>query len=92
MLINLTNVNADRKDAVDLESTSARPRSWAGVALPRMEIRDAGEADLPEILAIYNDVIATSTAVYHDDPVTLDDRRRMARRARGAGVPGPGCR
>ena len=30
--------------------------------------RDAVEQDVPEILAIYNDVIATSTAVYRDDP------------------------
>ena len=37
-------------------------------------IRPANEADLPGILAIYNDVIATSTAVYADDPVTLQDR------------------
>ena len=30
---------------------------------------------LPGILAIYNDVIATSTAVYSDQPVTVEDRR-----------------
>ena len=35
----------------------------------------ASEADLPGILAIYNDVIATSTAVYTSEPATLDDRR-----------------
>jgi L-amino acid N-acyltransferase len=39
-----------------------------------MHIRDAGAGDLPGILAIYNDVIATSTAVYAEQPVTLDDR------------------
>jgi phosphinothricin acetyltransferase len=39
------------------------------------EIRDAREADLPAILAIYNDVVATSTAIYRDDPATLEDRR-----------------
>jgi L-amino acid N-acyltransferase YncA len=38
-------------------------------------IRPAIEDDLPGILAIYNDVIATSTAVYADDPVPLDERR-----------------
>lgn len=37
-------------------------------------IADAREDDLPAVLAIYNDVIATSTAVYTDTPVTLDDR------------------
>ena len=40
-----------------------------------MEIRDATDADLPGVLGIYNDVIATSTAVFTTDPVTLDDRR-----------------
>jgi phosphinothricin acetyltransferase len=38
-------------------------------------IRDARDTDLLEVLRIYNDVIATSTAVYRDDPATLDDRR-----------------
>lgn len=38
-------------------------------------IRDAEEADLPSILAIYNDVIASSTAVYMEEPVTLENRR-----------------
>ena len=42
---------------------------------PSMEIRDATEADLAEILAIYNEVIANSTAVYADRPSTLDERR-----------------
>jgi L-amino acid N-acyltransferase len=37
-------------------------------------VRDAESADLPGILAIYNDVIATSTAVYSDTPATLEDR------------------
>ena len=40
-----------------------------------MEIRDAAEADLPGLLGIYNDVITTSTAVYSNVTVTLDDRR-----------------
>ena len=39
-----------------------------------MEIRDAGLADLPALLAIYNEVIATSTAIYTEQPATLDDR------------------
>jgi phosphinothricin acetyltransferase len=48
-----------------------------------VRIRDASEADVPAILAIYNDVIATSTAVYREQPATLDDRRQWfdARRA-----------
>jgi len=40
-----------------------------------VEIRDAQDSDLPELLSIYNDVIATSTAVFTTAPVTLADRR-----------------
>lgn len=40
-----------------------------------MLIRDAIEADLPMILEIYNEVIANTTAVYREDPSTLEDRR-----------------
>jgi len=39
-----------------------------------MTIRDAVAEDVPAILAIYNEVIASSTAVYRDTPATLDDR------------------
>jgi L-amino acid N-acyltransferase len=38
-------------------------------------IRAAREADLPGVLAIYNDVIASSTAVYTSQPATLEERR-----------------
>jgi L-amino acid N-acyltransferase YncA len=34
-------------------------------------VADAGEADLPAILAIYNDAIANTTAVYTDALSTL---------------------
>jgi L-amino acid N-acyltransferase len=40
-----------------------------------MEIRDAREEDLPGVLAIYNDVLTTSTAIYNETPVTLENRR-----------------
>jgi L-amino acid N-acyltransferase YncA len=39
-----------------------------------MLIRDARDDDLPQILAIYNEVIASSTAVYATDPVPLAER------------------
>jgi L-amino acid N-acyltransferase YncA len=39
-----------------------------------MLIRSADESDLPEILAIYNDIVANTTAVYRDQPVTLEER------------------
>jgi len=38
-------------------------------------IRPAGEADLPGILTIYNEVIINSTAVYTDSPVPLQERK-----------------
>lgn len=38
-------------------------------------IRAATEDDLPAILAIYNEVIATTTAVYDYEPHTLEMRR-----------------
>ncbi len=50
-----------------------------------MHIEPATSADLPAILAITNDVIATSTAIYADDPATLADRAAWfaARQAQG---------
>jgi L-amino acid N-acyltransferase len=38
-------------------------------------VRAATDGDLPAILAIYNEVIATSTAVYALEPAALDERR-----------------
>ena len=52
-----------------------------------MIIRDATAQDLPGILAIYNDVIATSTAVYALEPVSLADRARWRRHARRRAFP-----
>lgn len=48
-------------------------------------VRDAELGDLAAILEIYNDVIATSTAVYTDRPATIEDRRVWleARQAHG---------
>jgi L-amino acid N-acyltransferase YncA len=37
-------------------------------------VRDATEADLPMILAIYNEIIANTTAVYSETPVSLENR------------------
>lgn len=50
-----------------------------------MRIRDAIHSDLPQILAIFNDVIATSTTVYALGPVSLEDRAQwmQARQAQG---------
>ena len=46
------------------------------MAVRSVTVRDAGEDDVPGILSIYNDVIASSTAVYRETPATLDDRRQ----------------
>jgi L-amino acid N-acyltransferase YncA len=39
-----------------------------------IHIKDAAVADLPDLLGIYNQVIVTSTAIYADQPATLEDR------------------
>lgn len=52
-----------------------------------MEIRDAVESDLSGLLAIYNDVIATSTAIYSYERVTLEDRTQWWRARVATGYP-----
>jgi phosphinothricin acetyltransferase len=52
-----------------------------------MEIRSACAADLPGITAIYNDVLATSTAIYADQPSTLEARHAWWESRRRAGYP-----
>ncbi len=50
-------------------------------------VRDAVEQDIPAVLAIYNEVIATSTAVYIDEPTTLEERHAWWRARTDAGYP-----
>lgn len=50
-------------------------------------LRDAAEDDLAGLAAIYNDVIATSTAIYSSVPVTVQDRRRWWQARVDAGYP-----
>jgi phosphinothricin acetyltransferase len=52
-----------------------------------MTVRDARESDLTSILAIYNDVIQTSTAVYTETETTLEDRRAWWTERVGQGYP-----
>jgi L-amino acid N-acyltransferase len=52
-----------------------------------MLIRDAREDDLPGILAIYNHVIAHTTAVYTDTPAPLADREAWFEARRAGGFP-----
>lgn len=50
---------------------------------------DATVDDLPAIVGLYNDVIATTTAIYRDrdDPVTLADRAAWLAERRADGFP-----
>jgi L-amino acid N-acyltransferase YncA len=50
-------------------------------------ITDATAADLPGLVAIYNEVIATSTAVYSSEPVTLAERSSWWRTRTAQGYP-----
>jgi L-amino acid N-acyltransferase YncA len=52
-----------------------------------VHVGDAAEEDLPGILAIYNEVIANSTAVFSDLAVTLQERERWLAARRAAGYP-----
>ena len=52
-----------------------------------MNVRDAVEPDVPGLLAIYNEVIATSTAIYIDQPTTLEERLAWWRGRVAAGYP-----
>jgi L-amino acid N-acyltransferase len=50
-------------------------------------LSDATEDDLPGILAIFNDVIANTTAVYREQPVTLEERRSWMQSRIAQGYP-----
>ncbi len=52
-----------------------------------IQINDATEADLAGIVAIYNEVIATSTAIYSYEPVTLIERHEWWRARVALGYP-----
>ncbi|MDA5193738.1 GNAT family N-acetyltransferase [Govanella unica] len=52
-----------------------------------LQVRAAAVRDLPDILAIYNYVIATSTAVYTCEPVDLANRRAWFEERGRSGYP-----
>jgi phosphinothricin acetyltransferase len=52
-----------------------------------MQIRDAVEADIDEITAIYNEVLTHTTAIYNDQPVTREDRLAWWQARIGQGYP-----
>ena len=60
----------------------------SGAAVPDgLQLEDAAEADLAGLVAIYNDVVATSTAIFSNLPVTLDERRKWWQARIGQGYP-----
>jgi phosphinothricin acetyltransferase len=52
-----------------------------------MIVRDAGEAELSGILAIYNDAVAHTTAIWNEVLVDLDNRRQWWRGRMETGFP-----
>ena len=50
-------------------------------------IRPATEADLSAILAIYNDAVLNTTAIWNETQVDLEDRRAWMDARRAAGFP-----
>lgn len=50
-------------------------------------IRSMEERDVPEVLAIYNDIILTSTAVYINEPQTLKEKQQWYTERNQAGYP-----
>jgi L-amino acid N-acyltransferase len=50
-------------------------------------IREGVEADLPELLSIYNDIILHTTAVYDYEPHTMDMRKQWWDTKRQQGFP-----
>jgi phosphinothricin acetyltransferase len=52
-----------------------------------MKIRDAVHDDLPAILEIHNDAIRTTTAIWDEHEVDLDERRAWFEGRREAGLP-----
>jgi phosphinothricin acetyltransferase len=50
-------------------------------------IRPATEADIAAIMAIYNDAVAKTTAIWNDNPVDADNRRAFLAARRALGYP-----
>lgn len=52
-----------------------------------IKIRNAADEDLPQLLTIYNEIIANTTAVYDYDPHTLEMRRKWFETKKEQGFP-----
>jgi L-amino acid N-acyltransferase YncA len=51
------------------------------------KIRPAAEADIPAILAIYNDAVENTTAIWNETPVDLANRKSWFAERTGRGFP-----
>jgi L-amino acid N-acyltransferase YncA len=52
-----------------------------------MLVRDALNSDIPRVLDIYNEVILSSTAIYAEEPVSLDNRTTWFTQQKERGFP-----
>ncbi|HVZ57288.1 MAG TPA: GNAT family N-acetyltransferase [Chitinophagaceae bacterium] len=52
-----------------------------------IRVREAVEADLPEMLVIYNDIIRHTTAVYHYEPQSAESRQAWFKDKQAQGFP-----
>jgi phosphinothricin acetyltransferase len=52
-----------------------------------IEVRTAQEPDLPGILAIYNDAVANTTAIWNETDADLENRRLWMKERQGRGFP-----
>lgn len=55
--------------------------------MPDVIIRPADRADLPAVLAIYNDAVLHTTAIWNDTAVDLEDRERWFQQRTEGGYP-----
>jgi len=52
-----------------------------------MNIRDATDADVPQILAIHNEVVTNTTAIYDETTSTIEERRAWFEARKSGGWP-----
>jgi L-amino acid N-acyltransferase YncA len=55
--------------------------------MSKVILRDLHEDDLPALLAIHNEAVANSTAIWSVQPATLENRRMFVEARRKAGFP-----
>lgn len=55
--------------------------------MPQIAVRAATEADLPGVLAIYNDAVTNTTAIWNETESTLEARRSWMAERTGRGFP-----